>query len=80
MLSNPLRYAFDEAARPPSSRRQSGRAAGADGDEPGLEAKDYYSPIRSTFASGMHAAIVETDPDTAEVRILRYASCTTAAI
>ena len=28
-------------------------------DELGLEVRDYYSPIRSTFASGMHAAIVE---------------------
>ncbi|MDQ1740062.1 MAG: aerobic carbon-monoxide dehydrogenase large subunit, partial [Pseudonocardiales bacterium] len=44
----------------------------ADDDEPGLEASDYYSPIRSTFASGMHAAIVETDPETAEITILRY--------
>jgi carbon-monoxide dehydrogenase large subunit len=26
----------------------------------------------STFANGMHAVIVETDPDTAEIRILRY--------
>ncbi len=45
----------------------------AEGEEPGLEGKDYYSPVRSTFASGMHAAIVETDPDTAEIKILRYA-------
>jgi aerobic carbon-monoxide dehydrogenase large subunit len=42
-------------------------------EAPGLEGRDYYSPVRSTFASGMHAAIVETDPDTAEVRVLRYA-------
>ena len=28
--------------------------------------------MRSTFANGMHAAIVETDPDTAEITILRY--------
>src|SRR5204862_4256726 len=30
------------------------------------------SPIRSTFAYGMHAAVVETDPDTAEITVLRY--------
>jgi carbon-monoxide dehydrogenase large subunit len=42
-------------------------------DEPGLEGRDFYSPQRSTFASGMHAVIIETDPDTAEVRILKYA-------
>ena len=41
-------------------------------EEPGLEATDYYSPLRSTFANGMHAAIVETDPETADIKILRY--------
>ncbi|MGH3328381.1 MAG: aerobic carbon-monoxide dehydrogenase large subunit [Streptomycetales bacterium] len=76
VLSNPLRYAFDEAARA-ATQFAAGDADPdkppvADGDEPGLEATDYYSPPRSTFASGMHAAIVETDPDTAEIQILRY--------
>ena len=28
-------------------------------------------PTRSTFANGMHAVIVETDPDTAEIKILQ---------
>jgi aerobic carbon-monoxide dehydrogenase large subunit len=76
VLSNPLRYAFDEEAGRATQFARTGSPDDppvAAGDEPGLEAKDYYSPIRSTFASGMHAAIVETDPDTAEVRILRYA-------
>ena len=45
----------------------------AEDDEPGLEGKDFYSPERSTFASGMHAVIVETDPQTAEITILKYA-------
>ena len=45
----------------------------AEDDEPGLEGRDFYSPERATFASGMHAVIVETDPDTAEVSILKYA-------
>jgi carbon-monoxide dehydrogenase large subunit len=44
----------------------------AEDEEPGLEGKDFYSPERSTFASGMHAVVVETDPQTAEVKILRY--------
>ncbi len=44
----------------------------ADDDEPGLEGRDFYSPTQATFANGMHAAIVETDPVTAEIRILRY--------
>jgi CO/xanthine dehydrogenase Mo-binding subunit len=75
VLSNPLRYAFDEA-----SARATQFAAPADpdrppvgpGESPGLEGTDYYSPTRSTFANGMHAVVVETDPDTAEVRVLRY--------
>jgi CO/xanthine dehydrogenase Mo-binding subunit len=75
VLSNPLRYAFDEQAK-----RATQFAVGGgldtppvpDDDEPGLEAADYYSPVRSTFADGVHAAVVETDPDTAEVKILRY--------
>ena len=44
----------------------------ADDDEPGLEGTDYYSPMQATFANGMHAVVVECDPDTAEIRVLRY--------
>ncbi|GAA1020349.1 dehydrogenase [Acrocarpospora pleiomorpha] len=76
VLSNPLRYAFDEEAKRATQFATTGsmdRPPVSEGEEPGLEGKDYYSPTRSTFASGMHAAIVETDPDTAEIRILRYA-------
>ena len=75
VLSNPLRYAFDEASKAATqfSVGDPGKPPVAEGDEPGLEGKDFYSPERSTFASGMHAVIVETDPDTAEIRILKYA-------
>jgi carbon-monoxide dehydrogenase large subunit len=75
VLSNPLRYAFDEASKAATqfSVGDPGRAPVPEDDEPGLEGRDFYSPERSTFASGMHAVVVETDPDTAEVRILRYA-------
>ncbi|WP_214320103.1 aerobic carbon-monoxide dehydrogenase large subunit [Nonomuraea sediminis] len=76
VLANPLRYAFDdEAAKATqfSGTSSPDKPPVAEGEEPGLEGRDYYSPIRSTFASGMHAAIVETDPDTAEIRVLRYA-------
>lgn len=76
VLSNPLRYAFDEEAGRATQFAVGGspdQAPIAPGEEPGLEGKGYYSPVRSTFAAGMHAAIVETDPGTAEVRILRYA-------
>ena len=75
VLSNPLRYAFDA-----ESVRATQFALPADpdkppipeGEQPGLEATGFYSPPRATFANGMHAVIVETDPDTAEIRILRY--------
>ncbi|NKV37979.1 molybdopterin-dependent oxidoreductase, partial [Rhodococcus hoagii] len=44
-----------------------------EGEQPGLEATGYYSPPTSTFASGVHAAIVETDPVTAEIHVRKYA-------
>ena len=74
-LSNPLRYAFDEQtalATQFAGVADPTRPPVGEDDEPGLEATDYYSPIRSTFAYGMHAAIVETDPETADIRVLRY--------
>ncbi|MBO2452392.1 xanthine dehydrogenase family protein [Actinomadura barringtoniae] len=75
VLSNPLRYAFDEEAARATQFAVGGSDGPpvAEGEEPGLEGRDYYSPIRSTFAAGMHAAIVEVDPDTAEIAVLRYA-------
>jgi len=75
VLSNPLRYAFDEASKAATqfSVGDPGKPPVAEDDEPGLEGKDFYSPPRSTFANGMHAVIVETDPDTAEITILKYA-------
>jgi aerobic carbon-monoxide dehydrogenase large subunit len=76
VLANPLRYAFDEEAKRATQfagATSMDRPPVEEGEEPGLEGKDYYSPVRSTFASGMHAAIVETDPETAEIKILKYA-------
>ncbi|GAA4725984.1 xanthine dehydrogenase family protein molybdopterin-binding subunit [Pedococcus ginsenosidimutans] len=75
VMSNPLRYAFDEAAKAATQFAGSNdpdRPPVADDDEPGLEGRDFYSPTQATFANGMHAAVVETDPVTAEIRILRY--------
>ncbi len=75
VLSNPLRYAFDEASKA-ATQFSVGDTSGppvADDDEPGLEGRDFYSPERATFASGIHAVIVETDPETAEITILKYA-------
>ncbi len=75
VLSNPLRYAFDEASKAATqfSVGDPGKPPVGEDDEPGLEGRDFYSPERSTFANGMHAVIVETDPDTAEIKILKYA-------
>ncbi|KWX00754.1 xanthine dehydrogenase [Carbonactinospora thermoautotrophica] len=74
VLSNPLRYAFDEAAKRATqfAVTDTSKPPVPEGEKPGLEATAYYSPPRSTFANGMHAAIVETDPDTADIKILRY--------
>jgi CO/xanthine dehydrogenase Mo-binding subunit len=76
VLSNPLRYSFSEAAQAATQftlPSDPDAPPVAEGEEPGLEARAYYSPPRSTFASGMHAAIVEVDPDTAEVDVVDYA-------
>ncbi|MGA4507850.1 aerobic carbon-monoxide dehydrogenase large subunit [Propionibacteriaceae bacterium G1746] len=75
VLSNPLRYAFDETAKAATQFSPAvdlSKPPVAPGDEPGLEGKDFYSPKGATFANGMHAAIVETDPETADIKILRY--------
>jgi aerobic carbon-monoxide dehydrogenase large subunit len=75
VLSNPLRYAFDASAIAATQFAGGGspdEAPVAPGEEPGLEGIGYYSPVRSTFAAGMHAVIVETDPETAEISILKY--------
>jgi carbon-monoxide dehydrogenase large subunit len=48
-------------------------ARAAVGDEPpGLEATAYWQASQASFASGSHAAVVEVDPATGEVRLLRY--------
>ncbi len=75
VLSNPLRYAFDEASKAATQFAvgDPDQPPVAPGEQPGLEGTDFYSPERSTFASGMHAVIVETDPQTAEITILKYA-------
>jgi aerobic carbon-monoxide dehydrogenase large subunit len=75
-LSNPMRYAFDEvsqAATQFASPSDPARPPVAEDDEPGLEGTGFYSPVRSTFANGMHAVEVEIDPDTSDITILRYA-------
>ncbi len=48
------------------------RGAVKPGAEPGLEATDYFGPERGATASGVHAMIVEVDPETFMVEIKRY--------
>jgi carbon-monoxide dehydrogenase large subunit len=42
------------------------------GEEPGLEATQYYDPPPVTFANATHIAEVEVDGDTGAVKIVRY--------
>jgi len=46
-----------------------GRVAG---ETPGLEDMQIFSVSQSTFANGTHAVIVEVDPDTGAVRVVRW--------
>jgi aerobic carbon-monoxide dehydrogenase large subunit len=48
------------------------RGAVTPGTEPGLEATAYFGPDHGSTASGVHAVVVEVDPETALVKILRY--------
>ncbi len=45
---------------------------GPDGMEAGLEAHAVFSPGNATWPFGAHLAVVEVDPDTGDVEILRY--------
>jgi CO/xanthine dehydrogenase Mo-binding subunit len=42
------------------------------GTEPGLECTAYFGPDRGSTASGVHAAVVEVDAETAMAKFLRY--------
>jgi carbon-monoxide dehydrogenase large subunit len=55
--------------------RELARAAvpGPPGMEPGLYASDFFQAPKMTYPYGTHAAMVEVDADTGEVKILRYA-------
>lgn len=73
--SNPLRYAFNEAAQAATQFAPASKHDGpplAEGQAPGIEATDYYSPPASTWAYGVHAAIVEVDPELCTVKIRKY--------
>ncbi|MBI4279281.1 MAG: xanthine dehydrogenase family protein molybdopterin-binding subunit [Armatimonadetes bacterium] len=41
-------------------------------DGPGLEASRFFAPPQGTFANGAHAAVIEVDEQTGQMRVLRY--------
>ena len=48
------------------------RGAVKPGTEPGLESTQYFGPPGGATASGVHAAIVEVDPQTFMIKVLKY--------
>ena len=48
------------------------RGAVKPGTEPGLEASSYFGPERGATASGIHAMILEVDPETMQIHIQKY--------
>ncbi len=73
--TNPLRYAFNEAAKAATQFAPASKHDGpslAEGQHPGLEATDYYSPPCATWAYGVHGAIIEVDRDLCEVKVRKY--------
>ncbi len=73
--SNPLRYAFNEASQTATQFAPASTHDGpplAEGQSPGLEETDYFSPPHATWAYGVHAAIVEFFPDICSMEIRRY--------
>ncbi|MEE8110545.1 MAG: molybdopterin cofactor-binding domain-containing protein, partial [bacterium] len=49
-----------------------GGVAFPEGETPGLEATYYFEPENFTFPFGTHVCVVEVDPETGDVHILRY--------
>lgn len=73
--TNPLRYAFNEAAKAATQFAPASKHDGpplAEGQHPGLEATDYYSPPCATWAYGVHGAIVEVGRDLCQVKVRKY--------
>ena len=46
---------------------------GADSAEPGLRAEHVFTTGHMTYPAGVHACVIELDPQTGEVRVLKYA-------
>ena len=73
IVANPIRYAYGEQAKEAMSLMKAKSGPVLDeGTDPGLEAREYFAPERATWASGVHAAIVEIDAATGVPEILQY--------
>jgi hypothetical protein len=73
-VANPIRYAYGKSEADAALQLVKPRqgAVLAEGAEPGLEANGYYAPPQATFASGVHAAIVEVDRATGQLTFVKY--------
>ncbi|MEZ5099282.1 MAG: aerobic carbon-monoxide dehydrogenase large subunit [Thermoleophilia bacterium] len=73
LAANPMRYAFDPevvAVMRLAPPRPEGLLP--PGDDPSLEATEWFAPPRVTWASGAHAAVVEVEAETGRVTVVRY--------
>lgn len=73
IISNPIRYAYGATAADLPASLPPREPPLPPGEEPGLEATRYFSPPHATFASGIHAAIIEVDVQTGMVTVQKYA-------
>lgn len=68
-LADPVRYPFLPQSR---DAARFGQISPSRNDEIGLSAHAYFRPDQSTYASGAHGVILETDLETADVYIRKY--------
>lgn len=73
LVANPIRYAYgDQAKAAMDLTKPKDGPVLEDGAVPGLEAREYFAPERATWASGVHAAIIEVDIETGVPDIKKY--------
>jgi CO/xanthine dehydrogenase Mo-binding subunit len=72
-LATPVRVAYDEQSLAASQFADRTIPTLDILSEPGLQATEFCDGLHPSSASGCHAAVVEIDADTFQMRILRYA-------
>src|SRR5207245_2173710 len=74
VLSNPMRYAVGGGTGAATQFTPKARPGPPllEGEQPGLEATGYFSPVGSAWAAGCHAAYVRVDPKSYRLEILKY--------